>query len=58
MAILVACAQQKDRDELIRADKQYIFTDFDGSVFEKVLAGVAQHLPERYGPDHYLKELH
>ena len=57
---LVVCTQEKDHDELeqIRGDNQIIYTDFDGSVFEKLFVGIETELPSRYEPDHYLQYIH
>ena len=58
MSILIPCAQQKDKDELLQKDDTFIFTDFDGAILENLLAGIEKILPERYRPDKYLQELH
>ncbi len=57
---LVVCAQQKDRDELelLNGENKVVFTDFDGSFFEKLLVGLEQRLPDRYHPDVYLEYVH
>ena len=54
---LVMCAQQKDRDELgrLNGENNVVFTDFTGSVFEKLLVGLEQWLPGHYYPDVYLE---
>ncbi len=58
MSILIPCAQQKDKDELLQKNDTFIFTDFDGAIFENLLAGIKKVLPERYRPDNYIQELY
>ncbi len=57
MSILVPCAQQKDRDELKKLENIY-FTDFDGLVLERILAGLEDTFPQEYQPENYLPFLH
>ncbi len=60
-SVLVVCTQEQDRHELAESkignDCSVVFSDFDGSVFEKILAGLLPKLPPEYDPEVYMAYL-
>ena len=59
--ILIVCPQPADKRELnipfFKENYNFIFPEYDAGVLDKIICGVAGHLPESFLPDILLKQL-